>query len=301
MPLSVQIGLLLALATSLASIVGFLYKHRGATEGPDVDWRRPLNSTFVLFRSPAYTAGVLIAMGGWAFHVGALALAPISLVQATIAGSLVMLTAVADRFFAHKVTRREWIGVGLAALGLAFLAATLEGTADEAHADFDALTLTVFVAAITAMGIVAGVAGGREGPRAGVLLAASAGLLWGASDTAIKAQSGGLGEDGILTILIHPLVAVIILASFFGLLVSARSLQIGPAVPVIAITSVAANVSTILAGPVVFGEPMPDDTLGVAVRIAAFVLVVGAAALTPPPLAEEDDLPLPYGPVKGPA
>jgi hypothetical protein len=34
--------------------------------------------------------------------VGALALAPISLVQATIAGGLVMLTAVADRFFAHQ-------------------------------------------------------------------------------------------------------------------------------------------------------------------------------------------------------
>ncbi len=60
---------------------------------------------------------MLIATAGWGFHVGALALAPISLVQATIAGGLVMLTVVADRFFGHDVSRREWIGVALAALG----------------------------------------------------------------------------------------------------------------------------------------------------------------------------------------
>jgi hypothetical protein len=121
MSASVQIGLLLAVATALASIVGFLYKHRGAVASPPVDWQRPVWSSLMLFKTPAYTAGVLIAMAGWGFHVGALALAPISLVQATIAGGLVMLTAVAHRFFAHEVTRREWIGVGLAAVGLAFL------------------------------------------------------------------------------------------------------------------------------------------------------------------------------------
>jgi hypothetical protein len=36
-PLSVQIGLLLSLATALASIVGFLYKHRGAVDREQSD------------------------------------------------------------------------------------------------------------------------------------------------------------------------------------------------------------------------------------------------------------------------
>jgi hypothetical protein len=72
--------------------------------------------------------------------------------------------------------------------------------------------------------------------------------------------------------------------------VSARSLQIGKAVPVIAVTSVAANLFTIAAGPVVFGEPMPDTSLGVTVRVLAFALVIAAAALTPAPVptAEPD-------------
>ena len=65
-------------------------------------------------------------------------------------------------------------------------------------------------------------------------------------------------------------------------LVSTRSLQRGRAVPVIAITSAAANVTTIAAGPIVFGEPMPAGPAGVTVRLLAFALVVAAAALTPP-------------------
>ena len=194
-PLSVQLGLVLAVATALASIVGFLYKHRGAVESPTVDWKRPVWSSLVLFRSRSYTLGILIAMGGWGLHVGALALAPISLVQATIAGGLVMLTVVADRFFAHQVTRREWIGVGLAAAGLAFLAATLDGGADSAHSSYDGATLAVFVSLVAAAGLAVAVLG-RDTPRAGVLFGASAGLLWAASDTSIKALSGHLG-DGV--------------------------------------------------------------------------------------------------------
>jgi drug/metabolite transporter (DMT)-like permease len=287
---SVAIGLLLAVATALASIVGFLYKHRGAVERPSVEWHRPIWSTLMLFQSRWYTLGIVVAMAGWGFHVGALALAPISLVQATIAGGLVLLTAVADRFFAHRVTRREWIGVTLAAVGLAFLAATLEGSADSAHSDYESGTLAVFVAIVAAAGVVVAIAG-RSGPRAGVLFGASAGLLWAASDTAIKALSGELGEASWAAIVFSPLAAVVALASFAGLLVSARSLQLGPAVPVIAVTSVAANTLTIAAGPIVFSDPMPEETLGVIVRVLAFALVISAAALTPPPLEAEARLP----------
>ncbi len=84
---------------------------------------------------------------------------------------------------------------------------------------------------------------------------------------------------------------LILLLSLGGLLVSARSLQIGPVVPVIAVTSVAANALTIAAGPIVFAEPLPDDTLALTVRILAFALVICAAALTPPPLRAEAQLP----------
>src|SRR5581483_5780480 len=107
MSIGVERGLLLALATAFVSVVGFLYKFKGARRAPEVDLKRPLRSTVLLFRSPIYSLGIAIALSGWFLHVGALALAPISLVQATIAGGLVLLTVVADRLFGIEVRRRE--------------------------------------------------------------------------------------------------------------------------------------------------------------------------------------------------
>jgi hypothetical protein len=282
MSLSVELGLLLALATAFTSVLGFLYKHRGAVESPAVEMSRPVTTSLALFRSRWYVLGILIATGSWALHVAALSLAPISLVQSVIAGGLVLLTVTADRLFAHEVTRREWIGVALAALGLAFLAATLNGAGSSAHSDYETGRLVPWIAGLCVCAVLVAAIGG-SGRRAGIAFGASAGLFWAASDTSIKALSGNLG-DGIGAVLLHPLAAVIALASFAGLVVSARSLQLGKAVPVIAVTSVAANVFTIAAGPVVFDEPLPDTSLGVAIRVLAFALVISAAALTPAPV-----------------
>ena len=282
MAFSVQVGLLLALATAFTSIVGFLYKQRGAVESPAVEWRRPIRTSLALFRSRWYALGMAIAMGSWALHVGALALAPISLVQSVIAGGLAMLTVIADRLFGLEVTRREWLGVCLAALGLAFLAATLSGAGREAHSDYGASTLIAYVGCAAALATIVALLA-RGSAYAGVGYGAAAGLLWAASDTSIKALSGRF-DDGALAVLIHPLAAVIALASLVGLVVSARSLQIGKAVAVIAVTSVAANVVTIAAGPIVFGEPLPEDAAGLVLRVLAFALVICAAALTPAPV-----------------
>jgi hypothetical protein len=282
MSLSVQLGLLLAVATAFASVVGFLYKHRGAVESPAVELRRPIRTSLALFRSRWYVLGIVIATASWGLHVGALSLAPISLVQSVIAGGLVLLTVTADRLFAHRVTRREWIGVGLAAVGLAFLAATLGATGDSAHSAYDAARLWPWVGALAGAGVLVTLAS-RGSAHGGVLLGAAAGLFWAASDTTIKALSDHLGDGGA-AVLLSPAAAVIALASIAGLVVSARSLQIGKAVPVIAVTSVAANLFTIAAGPVVFAEPMPDTSLGVVARLLAFALVIAAAALTPAPV-----------------
>ena len=86
--------------------------------------------------------------------------------------------------------------------------------------------------------------------------------------------------------MIHPLAFVILIASLVGLLISARSLQLGEAVPMIALTSAAANLTTIAAGPIVFSEPLPSSRLGLIVRLVAFACVIVAAALTPPPAAD---------------
>jgi hypothetical protein len=278
MSLSVEFGLLLAVLTAFGSVAGFLYKFRGAREAPAVDMRRPLHSSLVLFRSPLYALGILIAMASWGFHVGALSLAPISLVQSVIAGGLVLLTVVADRLFGITVTRREWVGVALTAAGLAFLAATLGSEGQDAHSHYHGPTLWIYVGALGTIGLLL-----AARTRRANLLAVSAGLLWAASDTSIKGLSSHLGSLGA-GVLIHPLAFVILAASLLGLLISAHSLQLGEAVPVIALTSAAANLTTIAAGPIVFAEPLPPGRIELVLRVLAFALVIVAAALTPPPM-----------------
>ena len=52
----------------------------------------------------------------------------------------------------------------------------------------------------------------------------------------------------------------------------------------IAITSTAANVSGIAGGLVVFGDPFPSSTVGIAFQVLAFALVLVAAWFTPAPV-----------------
>lgn len=70
----------------------------------------------------------------------------------------------------------------------------------------------------------------------------------------------------------------------FSFFASARSLQIGDGVAVIAVTSVAANLTTILAGLAVFGDRLGDDPLVIGVRLASFAFILLGAALIPAPV-----------------
>src|SRR5881398_2005756 len=101
--MTLQLGILLALCCAVATNLGFFYKHRGACAAPAVQIRHPLRSARGLFASPWFTIGMLVAVAAWSAHVGALALAPMSVVQAVLAGGVVLLAVMAERFFGFKV------------------------------------------------------------------------------------------------------------------------------------------------------------------------------------------------------
>ena len=81
-----------------------------------------------------------------------------------------------------------------------------------------------------------------------------------------------------------PWLVTCVAASVIAFYASARGLQKGEAVPVITLTSAAANVTAISGGILVFGDPMPGDPIGIVLQSFAFVLVIVAAALMPAPL-----------------
>jgi hypothetical protein len=116
------------------------------------------------------------------------------------------------------------------------------------------------------------------------MLGTAAGMLFGVSDVAIKALTTAAGTGGLEGVLLSPWLLTCIAASVIAFYASARGLQKGEAVPVITLTSAAANVTAISGGILVFGDPMPNDPLGIVIQSFAFVLVIVAAALTPAPL-----------------
>ena len=123
-----QVGIILALLCALATNVGFLCKHRGAAAAPAVTFRHPLRSAGALFGARWFALGFAIATAGWVLHVAAMAVAPLSLVQAVISGGLVMLAYPAEHWFGLHVGRRERTGLLLSAMGLMLLAVTAAGT-----------------------------------------------------------------------------------------------------------------------------------------------------------------------------
>ncbi|HKO28039.1 MAG TPA: hypothetical protein VJU80_11320 [Solirubrobacteraceae bacterium] len=278
---TVLIGLLLALACACGGSLGGLLKQKGAIQTQDVDIRHPWQSAAALFRSKWFVVGWITAAFAWLLHVGALALAPLSLGQAVISGGIVVLGLLAERFFDLEVTRRQWVGLVLVGVGMAALGATAHG--DSNHSSYGTLAIAAFEVGAIAIGLgcAAGCRGESRRDLHGLLLGLAGGVFFGVSDVSIKAVTGG--SHGVLG-LVGPSTFLGILAAIGAFFMTARSLQIGNAVGVIAATTSAATVVGIVGGIVLFGDPLGSDPATVVGRLLAFILVVSAVALVPAPV-----------------
>ena len=283
--MTLYLGILLALACAFVANLGFFYKYRGANTVRKVDVRRPLRSASALFSSKWFALGMLVAAGSWALHVAALALAPMSVVQVALAAGVVLIAVMADRMFGFKVGPRQWLGLWLTAAGLVMLGITLPAM-HGAHSHFSDPAMISFEAGLFGIGglLIMGPRIGGPVEHHGMMLGAAAGILFGVSDVSIKALTGILGVHGPLGVLLSPWLAVALLASIVAFYASARGLQDGDAVPVIAVTGTAANIAGVAGGILVFGDPMPGSAVGIVLQSLAFVLVLVAAALMPAPV-----------------
>ncbi|MDQ2675196.1 MAG: hypothetical protein M3Y34_00165 [Actinomycetota bacterium] len=281
-----ELGIIFAVASALAANVAVLCKHRGATLAPTVRFTHPLESAVALFRSKWWLIGFAVAAVAWGFHVIAMALAPLSMVQVVTAGGLALLALPAQRYFGIRLGQREWAGLILSAAGLAWLAVTAE--AAESHSAYSLAALLAFEGALVAVGGILLHRGSNhdDHARSGVMLGVAAGILVGVGNVSTKVLTGSFATDGMLG-LVSPWSIVTICAGVLAFFALARGLQIGPPIQVIALSSIAANVTAIAGGILVFGDPIGADALGIIARAAAFTAVIAAAVLIPGPRTSE--------------
>ena len=205
-----------------------------------------------------------------------------SIVQVVLAGGVVLLAVTAERFFGCAVGARQRICLALTAGGLVLIVATLpatsgrgDGVAPAGLLGFQATLLVV------AEALVAGACSSRGRAHAGLMLGAAAGTLFAVSNVALKALLDPLADGGGAE-LTAPSLLVALIASLVAFYASARSLQQGEAVPVIALTGAAANVANIAGGFLVFGDPVPAGTVAAFALMLGFASVCVAALLTCP-------------------
>jgi drug/metabolite transporter (DMT)-like permease len=277
------LGLLLALASALGTNVAFLFKQRGAVLAPPIRVRHPLRSAAGLFRSRWFAIGWIAAILAWGLHVGALSLAPLSIVQAVLSGGLVFLAVFAERFFGFHLGRRQWVGVTITAAGLVVIGLTGGGANRPHQASLAALIAVESAIFAVGAGLVRISTRRHVVPRSeGLLLGAAAGALFGVSDVAIKYLT--TTAPGPLGGALSPWTLTALVAGVIAFYASARSLQLGEGVEVIALTSVAANLAAIIGGILVFHEPIGSGALAIGARGVAFCLVIAGAALMPAPM-----------------
>jgi len=246
--------------------------------------RHPLRSAAGLFRSRWFSLGWAVAVVAWGLHVGALALAPLSVVQAVLSGGLVFLAVLAERYFGFRLGRRQWGGVIITAAGLAVIAIT-GGSHTSALRHYSLAALIAVECGVFALGaalIRISMRGGLGPAARGLLLGVAAGVLFGVSDIALKYLTEALhgGVRGIVSEWTLAALAASVLAFY----ASARGLQLAPGVAVIALTSVAANLAAIMGGILVFRDPIGIGAPAIAGRAIAFALVIAGAALMPAPV-----------------
>lgn len=270
---ALALGLTLAVGASLALNGSYLLQHAGSAGLPAVDARHPLRTMGGLFTAPLWAAGLVLGMTGWALHVAALTRAPLSLVQAFVAGGLALTVPAARRWLGRAIGGVDALAV--AGMALALAALTLGVANGAVRVEPGALAAVAFLVPAAALPAALGVIGARLGRFD--MLAAAGGALYGAADLAIKVLTGVYKAGGLAGVAGSawlPVAAVLTAAAFFAF---QRSLQGASPVTAIALMTAATYVTSIAGGLLLLHDPLGSGTALSLVHAAALAVVVGAA------------------------
>jgi esterase/lipase superfamily enzyme len=255
-------GLILALVSAAAINMGFLLQHRALSKIPPVR-RRILAWLRQALRSRSWLAGQAIGWAGFAAQIVAVALAPLSLVQAFAAGGLALSVPISACLFGHRLHSRQLFAVLAIALGLFILPIGLSAGTDHLHADHLGLAMTVALVVAVPIAIA-----GRS-----ITWAIAAGLAYGIADAAIKALFVTWGGGGSRAVCCVWLVLAL-LATVGGFLAFQAALRGDRPVSAISLMNALSALVAVGCGLIAFGESMGKAPIVVALHLLAVALLL---------------------------
>jgi hypothetical protein len=275
---SVGLGALAAVAASSLFSVGLVVQSLEAITISD-DHSLHLSLVVRLLRRRRWVLGGVVMLVGFAFHVTAFTLAPLTVVQPALATGLLVLLVVGLRARGRRIRRREGWGVAGIILGVVALSFTTTVRATTYKAGVTSLGLSLgglAAAALAAHGFA--VVRTRRGSGGSVPAEFGAGVGYALTGLTTKLLSDGIAAGDWAAagfwLTLTALVATLALLDQTSALQHRSVIEVGPIVFVVPV------VVPVLLAPALFGESWSRAPHGaVPLLLAVGLVCAGAVAL----------------------
>lgn len=266
----VVLGVLLACTASALFAVGVSIQALDARRAP-ADHGLRVSLIGRLVRRPRWLLGTVLAGSGWPFHLAALLLAPLTVVQPALASGLLLLLLLGDRLLGERVGRREIGGVSAIVVGVAGMA---WAAPDRVASHAGAARLVPALGAVALIALLPYLLRGRAS-AASILVPLSGGCAYAWTGVSSKLISDFISDGSWL-----PLSAWVVATgamAVVGLLSEMSALQSRPATQVVPVVFVVQVTVPVLLAPLLGGESWAGTPLGGA-ALGIFLAAVAAGA-----------------------
>jgi drug/metabolite transporter (DMT)-like permease len=238
-----------------------------------------------LVRNRRWLGATALGLAGWPLEIGALLLAPLTVVQPCLASGLILLLWLGAKRLGERPGRREWIAVAAIVLGVLGVAlAAPERTTDHASAGAIALALALVAIPIAApyalrmrFGDSPRQSGVKVGSALGTLAVISAGCGYAWTAIASKLLTDELAAGTLLVAVAW--LATAAASEGLALLSEMSALQRRPATHVAPVMFAVQVLVPVVLAPLIFGESWADTPLGGVLLVGSMAVAVGGTVL----------------------
>ncbi|MEW9551373.1 DMT family transporter [Nonomuraea sp. NPDC050783] len=256
-------GLIIALVGALGYALGAaLQQYEAVAEG----------ASLKLVRRPRWWIGGVIGFTGACLHAVALSLAPLVVVQPISVATLVFAVPLAAFLYGRRPYRAEIIGSLAVAVGLLWLMLLVpEHDVTPRLGNGSALG---FLAVIGGIVLVTQLAAARmHGPGRAMLLSVGAGVVTASVSTFVRVVGGGM--EGDWGRLVHWFTLAVPVLLVCAVVLLQRSYAVGYFGIAYAGVQVVDPITSVLAGALLLGEPLPTSPATAVPAILAAALTIG--------------------------